>query len=316
MWYYEKDDRPIGPVSDEQISQLIRSGHIQPDTLVWKEPMPDWAQAQTTELASQFTSAPLIPPHAAAPAAPPPAPQPPAVIPPQHRFTELTPLTKWLKALLYISLIIGTVAVWSDYLEYQFLTNVQNDTYQSDKHAKTDADANDTRQALIGLFQSLLFIVSGILFLVWVYRANRNVHALGALELQFTPGWAVGWFFVPIANIWKPHQVMKEICKASKNPPLWAAQKSDSIVDLWWALVLLSAFLSNLSFRLSMEAEQIDHFLNASRVTLFSDIIDLPHTVVTILLVGKILHLQTAFVTKTPEQTQHIDPFPTLTSRS
>ena len=35
---------------------------------------------------------------------------------------------------------------------------------------------------------------------------------------SFTPGWSVGWFFVPIMNPWKPFQAMREIWQASAEP--------------------------------------------------------------------------------------------------
>ena len=45
--------------------------------------------------------------------------------------------------------------------------------------------------------------------------------------MDFTPGWAVGWNFIPIANLWKPYQAIKEIWVTSagehltRHPPPW-----------------------------------------------------------------------------------------------
>ena len=62
---------------------------------------------------------------------------------------------------------------------------------------------------------------TGILVLTWIHRANHNARQLGADDMRFTPGWAVGWYFVPIAWFWKPYQAMKEIWLASANPSDW-----------------------------------------------------------------------------------------------
>jgi uncharacterized RDD family membrane protein YckC len=41
-WYYANQGQPAGPVNDAQFEELVRSGKIQPDTLVWREGMAAW----------------------------------------------------------------------------------------------------------------------------------------------------------------------------------------------------------------------------------------------------------------------------------
>lgn len=66
-----------------------------------------------------------------------------------------------------------------------------------------------------GIFYLVVYIITSVLFLRWVYVSNRNARALGASDMQHSPGWSVGWYFIPIATLWKPYQAMKEIYKAS-----------------------------------------------------------------------------------------------------
>ena len=42
-WYYVDQGQQAGPVTEEQFGELVRSGKIQPDTLVWREGMAAWA---------------------------------------------------------------------------------------------------------------------------------------------------------------------------------------------------------------------------------------------------------------------------------
>jgi len=42
-WYYVVQGQQAGPVSDEQLDGMLRTGKILPDTLVWREGMPTWA---------------------------------------------------------------------------------------------------------------------------------------------------------------------------------------------------------------------------------------------------------------------------------
>ena len=41
-WYYADQGQPAGPVNDAQLEELVRSGKIQPDTLVWHEGLAAW----------------------------------------------------------------------------------------------------------------------------------------------------------------------------------------------------------------------------------------------------------------------------------
>lgn len=45
-WYYSEDGKQAGPLSQADFEALVQSGRIQPDTLVWREGMPNWLPYQ------------------------------------------------------------------------------------------------------------------------------------------------------------------------------------------------------------------------------------------------------------------------------
>lgn len=98
-----------------------------------------------------------------------------------------------------------------------------------------------------------LFLANGVIFLVWLHRSYKNLLALRAEGLTFTPGWAVGWWFIPIMNVFKPYQVVKELWKASdpsfdlKNARSWKEAPSTLLIPFWWAFWLLSTVKVTLS---------------------------------------------------------------------
>jgi uncharacterized RDD family membrane protein YckC len=56
-WYYADHGQQMGPITDEQLSQLFQAGKINVDTLLWREGLPDWmpyrqAMAQSNQPAS------------------------------------------------------------------------------------------------------------------------------------------------------------------------------------------------------------------------------------------------------------------------
>lgn len=85
-------------------------------------------------------------------------------------------------------------------------------------------------------------LLSALLVGCWIYRANANAHALGG-DLTITPGWAVGWYFVPFACLFKPYMAMKEIWLASHYGSNWGDGEATGLLGWWWGLWLLNGFL-------------------------------------------------------------------------
>jgi len=105
--------------------------------------------------------------------------------------------------------------------------------------------------ALIGFMAVLSLIVlfvSIILVACWIYRANANAHAIGG-DLTITPGWAVGWYFVPFANLVKPYHAMKETWLASHFGSNWGAGEATDLLNWWWGLWILNNILGNIAWR-------------------------------------------------------------------
>jgi hypothetical protein len=94
----------------------------------------------------------------------------------------------------------------------------------------------------LALVKSMNFLplVSLLALFFWIYRANKNARALSERALEYSPGWAIGWFFVPLAGWWQPYKVMREIYKVSRTPHDWRKAGNASIVGLWWTLRLIS----------------------------------------------------------------------------
>ena len=61
QWHYTLNGNRVGPVDQQAAQRLITSGGIKRDTMVWRQGMSDWQEAETTEL-SRFFSASIAPP--------------------------------------------------------------------------------------------------------------------------------------------------------------------------------------------------------------------------------------------------------------
>jgi hypothetical protein len=100
----------------------------------------------------------------------------------------------------------------------------------------------------IGAFLSLLICV--IVVGRWIYRASANAHAISD-EMTISPGWAVGSYFIPILNLFRPYQAMREIWLASHFRGNWHAESSPGLLIVWWSLWIGTAILGNVTLQLS-----------------------------------------------------------------
>jgi hypothetical protein len=90
-------------------------------------------------------------------------------------------------------------------------------------------------------------VSSWITVCVWTYRAAANLRGLGRWGMTNTPGWCVGWYFVPFANLVKPVQALSEIWRASDSESgegAWVSSPSTPLLGLWWGTYLLGGVIS------------------------------------------------------------------------
>ena len=90
------------------------------------------------------------------------------------------------------------------------------------------------------------FLTAAIAWSIWSYRIAAALRAGGA-PLPHTPGWVVGWWFVPFANLFMPFRVTRDLFVA-------AAVEEDGVrapgwLTAWWIAWVASNVLGNLSFR-------------------------------------------------------------------
>lgn len=57
QWYYSMQGRSVGPLSEDDFQKLVFSAAITPQTLVWREGMPEWAPYGTLNQAAAAGSA-------------------------------------------------------------------------------------------------------------------------------------------------------------------------------------------------------------------------------------------------------------------
>ena len=112
---------------------------------------------------------------------------------------------------------------------------------------------------LLAIAQVLVYVVTVVVFLMWLYRAHENLASFGILshQLQYSSAWAVGSFFVPIANLIIPYGAIKELWQKSvpNSAGMFSALSPPAFFSLWWLFWIVSNIAHQIYFRLSWREE-------------------------------------------------------------
>jgi hypothetical protein len=137
-------------------------------------------------------------------------------------------------------------------------------------------------------------LLTAVLFLIWIYRAHKNLRALGASDLKYSPGWAIGGFFVPLVNLVRPYQVVMEIWRSSAPEmrgsfgAAWKHEGSSLFIVLWWGAWLISRTLDSMGAFMFIGAPTRDQLSVATRFRLVTEVISIVSAALAMMVVLKI----------------------------
>ena len=146
---------------------------------------------------------------------------------------------------------------------------------------------------LAPVLQLLVLVACWVIIAMWIYRIASNTRFLaGANKMDYTPGWAVGWYFIPFANLWKPYQAMKEIWALNIARDGGSGAVVAMLLPLWWFLWLAWNFVSNAAGRMSWRATSYEQNDNALLASMTSDAIHVPLCIVLLLITNRLYTAQ------------------------
>ena len=146
-------------------------------------------------------------------------------------------------------------------------------------------------------FELLAFLVALVLFLRWVHLSYWNLRALDTQAMRFTPGWAVGYWFVPVLNIWRPAEVLGDLWRATepgadRSGGGWRALRSSPLIGWWWALSLVAGPLEWMTS--AMPAATLSELQNRNAILILGHVLELAAGACLFAVVGKLTKRQDA----------------------
>lgn len=145
---------------------------------------------------------------------------------------------RWLTALVLVSSAASWIAVGFDIAEIRLLDRqVTGAAVSANERA-----AHSAVGEVVIKIQITLLVATGIAFMTWLYRARANLRAFGTRHLRYPRNWTIFGFLVPVLNLVRPYQVVREVWQASDprttDPAGWVTVKPPILVKAWWGTFL------------------------------------------------------------------------------
>lgn len=160
-----------------------------------------------------------------------------------------------VRILLVVGAVLSVFALLFAVVEYSF-----------GLMANFDEDAPEPAAIVIGLFvigiallEFAVYVATVVLFLMWLYRSHKNLEAFGVpkREIEYSSGWAVGSFFVPIVMLIIPYRAVREVWRKSvpNQSSMFRDLSPPAIFPLWWTAWLVAGFANQIYLRMMFRTD-------------------------------------------------------------
>ncbi len=160
-----------------------------------------------------------------------------------------------------------------------------------------DMDAVDGADTAIagssGLYL-LGLIGTATLFIIWFHRVRHNAEVFAPDVQRRTPGWAIGGWFIPFANLWIPRGIAQDVLRASQPDPYAGELRHQRLLNSWWSLWIVSNIFDRLAARQYDAAEDPQAVHDAAGWLMTGSVLDIVAAVLALLFVRRLTADQNA----------------------
>ena len=159
-----------------------------------------------------------------------------------------------------------------------------------------EARASDSLVSGVALASVGVYVLAGIAVLMWLHRVVRNNQSLGERYLRFSPGFAVGCWFIPFVNLVLPYQAVREAWGASDPELPWSTPDtrrrsgSSGLVLAWW-LTFIAGSLAGLATLGFGPSSGVDVLTRVRAITYITVVQEALHLAAVLLLIAVVARL-------------------------
>lgn len=184
-----------------------------------------------------------------------------------------------LRVLLVAAGVVGGLSGLGSVWSAQVLSR-----WSEDLSTATEAEGAriDMLTLVSGLAWSVTVIATGVLFIVWLFRAYGS-DRVDPARLTHGRGWTVGAWFTPVLGAWRPRRLVLDLWAGARSGT--PAQEHDSLgwrLDVWWGGYLLMNVLGYVSTRLALDVDDADGPEALVDALLTSAVVDVVWALVTV----------------------------------
>ncbi len=135
---------------------------------------------------------------------------------------------------------------------------------------KTLKVSDDLIQSL-SILHIVLFIISGIFFIIWLGGVYNNLDAKG-IKLRRSKAMTIFGWFIPIINLFYPYQILTDFDSKitrlvnRKNPA--HLEQPSNFIGTWWTLWIITEFLGRITDKLPTDT--VEQFKTEAIVEIIS----------------------------------------------
>lgn len=142
----------------------------------------------------------------------------------------------WVQIAFAVFVAAALFSIWATWAEIDVIQRIQ----RGEPVSAQDAQISDDRVAAAGMLYLGALAFAVVTFCIWTFRAYSNLMSFGGAPPRFSPGWAVGWWFVPFMNLFRPYQVRADI--AERSDP--SGRGSSAVRRWWWGLWIIGGIVA------------------------------------------------------------------------
>ncbi|MEX0783013.1 MAG: DUF4328 domain-containing protein [Dehalococcoidia bacterium] len=163
------------------------------------------------------------------------------------RFTSLKTPAIWTSVLLGFFMLASVLAVVADIDQAYLASQIRDGKSVSENELEDSWTLFEAMKSL----QVLALISTAPLFIWWMQRSVANLPGLGSNGQQHSRGWAIGWWFIPFANLVQPLRVLLEVWRGSGSRSVlepdesWRSRPNDPVMVIWWLGCVVGWLVAN-----------------------------------------------------------------------
>ncbi|MFC5712604.1 DUF4328 domain-containing protein [Thalassorhabdus alkalitolerans] len=168
-----------------------------------------------------------------------------------------------------------------------------------DQISSSDMETLGMISLFIHLPNTLIFMVSIVFYLFWLYRMHENARIMDLEGVVYTPGWGVAFYFIPLVNLVLPlismfHLYTSHLKQKNNNQP----NKGHTLIIFVWWITFISSYLASNPVNFWTEGETIEFLLNDTQNFIVSEVLFVLSGICLLIVMRRLTALQKELLAK------------------